>query len=64
MEPYRYLQEAARALDSDTLSRDELNTIVDELKFIFEVLDPEFQDLATDLIARYRARLESAEGGN
>ena len=40
-------------------STEEINTILDESDFIYEALDPEFQELASDLIARFSARLNS-----
>jgi hypothetical protein len=43
----------------DTLNdRDRINTILDELEYLYEVLDPELQPLADDLIERLRRRLE------
>ena len=58
MEPYRYLEQVAARLD--TLDdRDEINRILDELEFLYEALDPEFQDLASDLIARLSERLRT-----
>jgi hypothetical protein len=46
----------------DTLNdRDRINTILDELEYLYEVLDPELQPLADDLIERLRRRLEHAK---
>ena len=56
MEPYRYLEEVARRID--TLDdREEITTVLDELEFPHEALEPEFQDLASDLMARLSGRL-------
>ena len=56
MQPHQYLEKAAVALETIN-SREEINTILDELEFIYEALEPESQDLATELIERLHARL-------
>jgi hypothetical protein len=33
------------------------------MEYLFEIIDPELQDWASDLIARLRAKLEQAVGG-
>ncbi len=58
MEPYRYLEKVASALDSLD-DPEEIGEILDELEFLYEALEPELQGLATDLIARLSARLKS-----
>jgi len=59
VDPYAYMQQVAGVVD--TLSdRDRINTILDELEYLYEVLDPELQPLADDLIERLRRRLEHA----
>jgi hypothetical protein len=40
--------------------RAQINTILDELEYLYEVLDPELQPLADGLIERLRRRLEQA----
>jgi hypothetical protein len=58
VDPYGYMQQVAGVLD--TLSdRDRINTLLDELEYLYEVLDPELQPLADDLIARLRGRLDA-----
>lgn len=57
MQPYVYLQKVAQELDQ-LQSRKQIYEILDELEFLFEALDPEFQDLASDLITRLNRRLE------
>jgi hypothetical protein len=59
VDPYAYLQQVAGALDSLN-DRERINTILDELEYLYEVLDPELQPLADDLIERLRRRLEHA----
>ena len=58
MEPYRYLQQAAAQMHTlDT--RDAVNRVLDELEFLYEALDPELQDLATELIGQLHERLKT-----
>lgn len=57
MEPVNFLEEAAKNVD-ELDSREEINRVIDELGFIYEALDPEFQNLASDLISRLGGRLK------
>jgi hypothetical protein len=56
VDPYAYLQQVAGVLDRLD-DRGRINTILDELEYLYEVLDPELQPLADDLIERLRTRL-------
>ena len=56
VDPYAYMQQVAGLLDTIT-DRRKLDTLLDELEYLYEVLDPELQPLADDLIARLRGRL-------
>lgn len=56
VDPYAYLQEVAGVLDRLD-DRGRINTILDELEYLYEVIDPELQPLADDLIERLRIRL-------
>lgn len=59
LDPYAYMQQVAGVLDGlDDRAR--INTILDELEYLYEVLDPELQPLADDLLERLRRRLEHA----
>ena len=59
IDPYAYMQQVAGVLDGlDDRAR--INTILDELEYLYEVLDPELQPLADDLLERLRRRLEHA----
>ena len=58
MEPYQYLQQVANQLDALN-TRSEITQTLDELEFIYEAVDPEFQELASDLITRLTQRLRS-----
>ena len=57
MQPYEYLKQVAARLDAIT-TREEIHQILDELEFLYEAIDPEFQDLATTLIEELSARLK------
>ena len=58
MQPYRYLERVAQSLE--TLEGPvEINKVIGELEYIFEALDPEFQDLASELIGKLNKRLRS-----
>ena len=53
MEPYRYLEQVS--IDFDLInSRDEINAVLDEIEYMFDLLEPEFQDHASDLIAKLK----------
>jgi hypothetical protein len=57
VDPYAYMQQVAGVLDGlDDRAR--LDTILDELEYLYEVLDPELQPLADSLIEKVRRRLE------
>ena len=55
MELYRYLEKVAQTLDTMT-DREQINKVMDEVEFLYETLDPEFQHVAEDLIARLKKR--------
>lgn len=56
VDPYSYMQQVAIRLDQIN-SRQELETILDEVEYLFEVLDPELQDHAYDLIEKIKTKL-------
>lgn len=60
IDPLAYLQQVAARLD-ELHERDEINTVLDEVEYLMEVLDPEFQEPAYDLVARLRTKLEKAD---
>ena len=57
IDPYAYLQQVAGALDR-LRQRQEIEVVLDELEYLYEVLDPELQHLADDLIGQLRQRLD------
>jgi len=56
IDPFQYLQRVSENFDSID-SRDQINTVLDELEFVFELLEPQFQHLAEDLIASLAVKL-------
>ena len=56
VDPYAYLQQVAASLESLSTRR-ETETVLDELEYLYEVIDPELMYLADDLIERLRKRL-------
>jgi hypothetical protein len=57
--PYVYLQQVAGRL-TQLSDRSEIETLLDEVEYLYEVLDPELQEPAEQLLAQLRARLETA----
>jgi hypothetical protein len=60
--PVAYMQLVAGRLDS-LQERREIEDALDEMEYLFEIMDPEIQDTASDLIARLRVKLEQVVGG-
>ena len=57
VDPYRYLAEVSRSLDSLT-ERTQIETVLDEVEYLFEVIPPELQDLAEPVIETLRKKLD------
>lgn len=55
--PYKYLEQVSELFDSLN-TREEINQVIDELEFLFDLIDPEFQDQVSDLISRLTKRLQ------
>jgi hypothetical protein len=58
-DPYTYLQEVAVRLPKMT-ERSEIETALDEVEYLFDVLPPEMQDPAYELIEQLRVKLQNA----
>lgn len=56
IDPYAYMQQVAIKMDELT-EREEVEMVLDELEFLFEVIPPEMQDNAEKLIGLLRAKL-------
>jgi len=59
VDPYAYMQQLAVRMDRIT-SRSEIETVLDELEYLFEVIPPEMQDNAEHLISALREKLRNA----
>ena len=59
IDPYAYMQQIAIKMDEIT-ARDEIETVLDELEYLFEVIPPEMQDNAEKLISMLRKKLADA----
>jgi len=55
-DPYSYLAEVSRTLDTLT-QRDQIETVLDQVEYLFEVIPPELQDLAEPVIEGLRKKL-------
>jgi len=58
--PYKYLEQVSELFDTLT-TREEINQVIDELEFIFDLIDPEFQDQVSELINRLTQRLQELD---
>ena len=56
IDPYAYLNQVSAKMDSLT-RRDQIETVLDEVEYLFEVIPPELQDLAEPIITELRKRL-------
>jgi hypothetical protein len=59
IDPYAYLQQVAMRMH-ELNSRTEIETVLDEVEYLFEVIPPEMQDNAEKLIEQLRIRLKHA----
>jgi hypothetical protein len=59
IDPYAYMQQVAIKMDELT-ARQEIETVLDELEYLFEVIPPEMQDNAEKLISMLRDKLAAA----
>ena len=56
IDPYEYLNQVALNLDRLT-RREQVETVLDEVEYLFEVIPPEMQDQAENLVELLRKRL-------
>lgn len=57
--PMEYMQQVAAQMNQLT-GRREIETVLDEVEYLFDALEPELQDAAYQLIEQLRAKLERA----
>ena len=55
VDPYKYLAEVSRTIDA-LRQRDQIETVLDEVEYLFEVIPPELQDLAETIIEALRKK--------
>ena len=51
VDPYSYLAKVSRTMGTLT-QRDKIETLLDEVEYLFEVIPPELQDLAEPIIQK------------
>ena len=60
IDPYAYMQQVAIKMNKLT-AREEIETVLDELEYLFEVIPPEMQDNAEKLISMLREKLSRVD---
>ncbi len=60
VDPYSYMHQLSMRLDNLT-DRDEIEEALDEIEYLFEVIPPEMQDNAEQLISLLREKLKAAD---
>ena len=59
IDPYAYMQQVAAQMDR-LEDRREMETVLDEMEYLFEVTPPDLQELAEQLILLLRRKLADA----
>ena len=59
IDPYAYMQQVSVKMN-DLKSRNDIETALDELEYLFEVIPPDMQDSAEQLISMLREKLANA----
>ena len=59
IDPYTYMHEISLNMDN-LISKKEIETVLDEIEYLFEVIPPEMQDNAEILIEMLRKKLDGA----
>lgn len=59
IDPYAYMQQVSMQMH-DLKSRSDIEQVLDELEYLFEVITPEMQDSAEQLITMLREKLVNA----
>lgn len=60
VDPYAYMQQVSARLDT-LETREEVERVLDEVEYLYEVMDPELHYVADDLIERLRERLRGTQ---
>jgi hypothetical protein len=56
IDPYGYMQQVSMKMH-ELNTRNEIETVLDELEYLFEVIPPDMQDNAETLISQLRDKL-------
>ena len=59
VDPYAYMHKISTEM-ANLESRAEIETVLDELEYLFEVIPPDLQDPAEELISQLRKKLSNA----
>lgn len=59
LDPYTYMQQVSLRMH-ELNTRSEIETVLDELEYLFEVIPPDMQDNAEHLITMLREKLGDA----
>ena len=60
VDPYAYMQQVSVRLH-ELQTRAEIETVLDEMEYLFEVIPPDDQDTAEQLISLLREKLKDAD---
>lgn len=60
IDPYAYMQQVATRM-SQLSHRGEIETVLDEMEYLYEVMSPEIQEYADQLIHQLRDKLSKAD---
>ena len=60
VDPYTYMQQVSIRMN-ELESREDIETVLDEMEYLFEVIPPEMQDNAEVLIGQLRDKLSHAD---
>jgi hypothetical protein len=59
IDPYSYMRQVAQQMDQ-LQSYEQIEKVLDEMEYLFEVIPPEMQDPAEELIRQLRRKLQQA----
>lgn len=60
IDPYAYMQQVSTRMN-ELVERHQIEEVLDELEYLFEVIPPEMQDVAEQLISLLRSKLAAAQ---
>jgi hypothetical protein len=60
IDPYAYMQQVSTRMH-ELVERHQIEEVLDELEYLFEVIPPEMQDVAEQLISLLRSKLAAAQ---